>query len=367
MGQEQGPPRIPCVFCGHGNPPGHRFCGMCGKALPDLVKQAKTPQSASGSAGSGGMAAAGRPVAQPVSTASPRAPQAGPPPGPPPVRPTPAPRRENANRDLSYLLHDDDHVPVRPSRVPFVVGGLVLAVVAGFFIMRGSGKKTPAPATGTGDTTESQSAPSAAPDAAPPGAKVEPPKAEEPKAEPPKTESPKTEPPKTESPKTEPAAAEATKAEAPDENSKAESEETETPPATTPAPSHPSPAIAKTHSKPAPPVARAQRQPSPARQPEPSADDAEDTTASTSASGGDCENQLPSLRKAAARGDAKARANLGLAYYAGRCVSRDLPTAYRWYALALRTQPDSPQVSAQLEAIWRQMSPAEKQLALKAQ
>jgi len=258
---------------------------------------------------------------------------------------------------LSYLLHDDDHVPVRPSRMPFVVGALVLAAVAGFFIMRGGGKKTPAGGAGTGDTAASQTAPSAAPDAAPPEAKVEPPKAEQPKAEPPKTE-----PPKTESSTTEPAAAEAAKAETPDENSKVESEETETPPATTPAP-----AIAKTHPKPAPPVARAQRKPSPARQQEPATDDAEETTTSTSASGGDCENQLPSLRKAAARGDAKARANLGLAYYAGRCVSRDLPTAYRWYALALRTQPDSPQVSAQLEAIWKQMSPAEKQLALKAQ
>jgi hypothetical protein len=35
--------------------------------------------------------------------------------------------------------------------------------------------------------------------------------------------------------------------------------------------------------------------------------------------------------------------------------------------LALRTAPDSPQVSAQLEAIWKQMSQAERQLALKAQ
>jgi hypothetical protein len=287
---------------------------------------------------------------------------ASPPLATPPVRRAPAPRHESPNRDLSYLLHDDDHVPVRPSRMPFVVGGLVLAAVAVFFILRGGGKKTPATGAGTGDATASQTAPSAAPDAAPPEAKVEPPKAEEPKVESPKAESPKTEPPKTE-----PAPADATRAEAPGDSPKAESEETENSPATAPAPSPPPPAIAKTHSKPAPPVARAQRKPSPARQQEPAADDPEETTVSPSASGGDCESQLPSLRKAAARGDAKARANLGLVYYAGRCVPRDLPTAYHWYALALRTAPDSPQVSAQLEAIWKQMSQAERQLALKAQ
>jgi TPR repeat protein len=54
-------------------------------------------------------------------------------------------------------------------------------------------------------------------------------------------------------------------------------------------------------------------------------------------------------------------------YYAGRCVPRDLPTAYHWYALALHAEPDNSQVSAQLEAIWKQMSPAERQLALKSQ
>jgi TPR repeat protein len=106
--------------------------------------------------------------------------------------------------------------------------------------------------------------------------------------------------------------------------------------------------------------------PSPAKAaaPEAEADAAADSSATPS---GDCEKQLPAMRKAAAHGDAKAKADLGLVYYAGQCVPRDLPTAYHWYALALRTAPDSPQISAQLEAIWKQMSPAERQLALKPQ
>jgi TPR repeat protein len=112
------------------------------------------------------------------------------------------------------------------------------------------------------------------------------------------------------------------------------------------------------------PKPTASRKPSPAKHATAAAEDSADSPGAVSA---DCEKQLPSLRRASARGDAKARASLGLIYYAGRCVPRDLPTAYRWYALALRTAPDSPQVAAQLEAIWKQMSPAERQLAQKPQ
>src|SRR5271168_4239777 len=108
MVEESGLPLIPCVYCGHPNPAGHRFCGMCGKALPDLVKQASRVPT--------------------------------PPPSPAPVRPAaPVARKENPNRDLSYLL-DDDHEPPRTSRAPFIVGGLILAAVAAFFFLRGGGK-----------------------------------------------------------------------------------------------------------------------------------------------------------------------------------------------------------------------------------
>jgi len=84
------------------------------------------------------------------------------------------------------------------------------------------------------------------------------------------------------------------------------------------------------------------------------------------AASSDCE-RVPALRKAADRGDVRARTSLGLVYYSGQCVPRDLPTAYRWYALALHANPDNTQLSAQLEAIWRQMSPAERQLAIRPQ
>jgi TPR repeat protein len=250
---------------------------------------------------------------------------------------------------LSYLLHDD-HVPARSSRVPFLLGGLVLAAVAVFFFMRGGSKPAPAAGSSTGDATASQAAPPAGAEAPPAEAKVEPPKAEAPKAEPAQAETtadgPKADPEKAEIP---PAAA-----------------------ATVPAAPaakevrHPAPAVTTARAKPAPHPSRTLRKPSPAKAlaPEVETAAAEDSSATP---GGDCEKQLPAMRRAAAHGDAKAKADLGLVYYAGQCVPRDLPTAYHWYALALRTAPDSPQISAQLEAIWKQMSPAERQLALKPQ
>jgi hypothetical protein len=341
MGEELAVPKIPCVFCGHGNPPGHRFCGMCGKALPDLVKQTKPVQGALGSAASlGGMGAAGRPVVPPANPVAPKVPVVKPAPAPP-VRSAPALRVENPNRDLSYLLHDNDPVVAPTNRMPFVIGGLILAAVAGFFILRDGGKKAPVVDPAAGDPAVSQTAPA------------------EGKAETPKTESAKTEPATA---KTEPEKAE------PAPEVSAPASEVQRPRPDIPAPVVAPPRVAAPVRSRLDHAARAARTPkraSPSRQAEEAPED--DTASPVSSAGGDCESQLPSLRKAAARGDAKARANLGLAYYAGRCVPRDLPTSYHWYALALRTEPNSPLVSAQLEAIWKQMSPAEKQLALKAQ
>jgi hypothetical protein len=309
---------------------------MCGKALPDLVKLAKPVQGATGVGG--GVGAGGRPSGQ----------MAGPhPASPPPVRPTPAARADNPNRDLSYLLHDD-HVPARSSRAPFLLGGLVLAAVAVFFFLRGGSKPAPAAGSAPGDATASQAVPPAGADAPPAEAKVEPPKAEAPKAEP-------------------------AQAETPIDGPKPDPEKAEIPPAaaaTVPAPAkdvrHPAPEVTTARAKPAPRPSRTLKKPSPAKAvaPEVESAAAEDSSATPS---GDCEKQLPAMRRAAAHGDAKAKADLGLVYYAGQCVPRDLPTAYHWYALALRTAPDSPQISAQLEAIWKQMSPAERQLALKPQ
>ena len=50
-------------------------------------------------------------------------------------------------------------------------------------------------------------------------------------------------------------------------------------------------------------------------------------------------------------------------YATGHCVGRDLPAAYRWFARALREDPQNSRISADLQVLWRQMTPEEKQLA----
>jgi len=348
--EEKGLPLIPCVYCSHANPPGHRFCGMCGKALPDLVKQAvrSASEGTSGSPMPGsGIGVAGRsPMQTPArgqAAMQPPSPMPSPTPSqrpPQPAAPMPSlSPRENPNRDLSYLLRDD-HTPAKTSRKPFIVGGLILVAVAGFFAMRGGGKAAPANIAAATDASEVQPDSPVAPDAKSPAKPVESaPQAESPTAA---GETHKVEPEKV-APVPEEAKPEAPKPVVQEARHSA-----------------PPRAIAKTAPAPKP---SNQRKPSAATIAVPEAVAAEDPTPSPT---GDCGKQLPALQKGAARGDAKAREGLGLIYYAGRCVSRDLPTAYHYYALALHAEPDNTQVSAQLEAIWKQMSPAERQLALKA-
>ncbi len=76
-----------------------------------------------------------------------------------------------------------------------------------------------------------------------------------------------------------------------------------------------------------------------------------------------CAKAESSLRTAATRGNSKAQTVLGTMYATGHCVSRDLPTAYRWFARALRQDPQNSRISADLQVLWRQMSAQERQLA----
>src|SRR2546427_369598 len=65
----------------------------------------------------------------------------------------------------------------------------------------------------------------------------------------------------------------------------------------------------------------------------------------------------------AMRGNPKAETVLGTMYATGHCVGRDLPAAYRWFARALHQDPQNSRISADLQVLWRQMTPQEKQLA----
>lgn len=78
----------------------------------------------------------------------------------------------------------------------------------------------------------------------------------------------------------------------------------------------------------------------------------------------DCDRGLR-LLKPAAQTNPKAMIALGTLYSSGTCTPRDLPTAYRWFAMALHKQPDNSRLQDDLQKLWSQMTPPERQLAIK--
>jgi len=82
---------------------------------------------------------------------------------------------------------------------------------------------------------------------------------------------------------------------------------------------------------------------------------------------GDCARAQRNLQIAARASNAKAQTLLGAMYATGHCVGRDLPSAYRWFAKALHGDPSNSRVQRDLEVLWKQMTPEERQLAMKSQ
>jgi TPR repeat protein len=79
----------------------------------------------------------------------------------------------------------------------------------------------------------------------------------------------------------------------------------------------------------------------------------------------DCDRGLRLLRPAANQAQPKAMIEMGALYSAGLCTPHDLPTAYRWFAMALRKDPENTAVQADLQKLWREMTQPERQLAIK--
>ena len=78
----------------------------------------------------------------------------------------------------------------------------------------------------------------------------------------------------------------------------------------------------------------------------------------------DCSLARKNLTMSAERQNPRAQTLLGTMYTTGHCAPRDLPTAYRWFARALHGDPNNAKVAQDLELVWKQMTPSEKQLAL---
>ena len=76
-----------------------------------------------------------------------------------------------------------------------------------------------------------------------------------------------------------------------------------------------------------------------------------------------CDEAVRYLKAASAKSNAKARSAFGTMYATGHCVQRDLPTSYLWFALALRVDPNNQILEKDLNAVWNQMTPPERQMA----
>ena len=79
----------------------------------------------------------------------------------------------------------------------------------------------------------------------------------------------------------------------------------------------------------------------------------------------DCDHGLRILKPAANQGNPKAMVEMGALYSAGLCTPHDLPTAYRWFALALRKDPSNDSIQTDLQKLWGEMTQPERQLAIK--
>ena len=307
------------------------------------------------------------------------------------------PHADSSSDHLDYLLEDEEE-PRRGGAGKFILILLALALAAGFGYLRwknqgfpllGLTAKKPPVAAQDSDTPDSSSTAAPAsntPDSNTTSAPATPPTAPPAATEP--TTEPATQPAADSSSGTSPAASNA--APTPD----AANTPASTPPSASDAAgsgdaSNSSPDAATTAPKPAaknpaPPPSRSAPKPKPraAAEPisKPHAGFARAASAPTNSVDAvteaqkylygrgatqDCERGLRLLKPAAAQANPKAMIEMGALYSAGLCTPHDLPTAYRWFAMALRKDPDNQSVQTDLQKLWREMTQPERQLAIK--
>jgi hypothetical protein len=398
-----------CSRCGNDNPDSNRFCGMCGATLLETpVPPGERPAATS-------TAAAAATKAEPISarTAPPSVEEIRGVAGPsflglnePPARG----RRTNlsidpnqrGSRDLDYLLEDEEEPKGSSAGKVFLIL-IALALAVGFGYLRwknqglpwlGSGHAKPAataqnesppdgngatPATPEGGanqpaaTPTENTAPPATGNAAPAngGATAPPanaPSARQPATNPPAASQPTANPtaaaqPAANQPSTlAPAAGQGNPAPANSDGATADkstassgdSADSAAQPAAekdaTPAPAAKAEtAAAKPHAAiaPADPVSEAQKYLYGRRVPQ------------------DCGRGLRILKPSADSGNPKAMIEMGALYSAGLCTPRDLPTSYRWFAMALRKDPSNVSLQSDLNKLWGEMTQPERQLAIR--
>jgi hypothetical protein len=78
-----------------------------------------------------------------------------------------------------------------------------------------------------------------------------------------------------------------------------------------------------------------------------------------------CERGLKLVKPAADQANRRAMITMGALYATGHCLTRDLPTAYRFFALALRKDPENAALKQNVEMVWSQMTASERQEAIR--
>jgi hypothetical protein len=402
-----------CARCGNDNPDENRFCGMCGATLLKVpaasVAETQTQRAAGASpALPSPVTVAAVPPVEPPRVAPPP-PRAEPVRSEPRSEPTisgpsflglndPGPRKRGSlsidphsssnSRSLDYLL-DDEEEPRRGGAGKFVLILLALALAVGFGYLRwknqGFGWLTsiaskPSPAAETPAESSVPTSPAGTPDAQPPAAAQ--PAPSQPAAAPTKapdaaatsaSNSPSGTPAQTPAPDTSASTPSPTKADAPntatkknppddaDDDNSADNKE---PAATTAAAPAPKPDKVD---KPKAGREPAATKPSAAAKPVRAGDPVAEAQRYLYGRGAaqDCDHGLRILKPAANESNSKAMIQMGALYSAGLCTPRDLPTAYRWFALALRKDPDNTAVQTDLQKLWGEMTQPERQLAIK--
>jgi hypothetical protein len=402
---------VRCPRCGNENQTTNRFCGMCGATLlppPAASEEAlaqKVPAQAAAPPATSAPQAAPR-TSAPISDESPVIS------GPSFLglnEPAPSKRTRaglsldsgRSSRNLDYLLEDDEE-PKRGGAGKWILMLVALALAVGFGYLRwkdqgfswlNSGTKKPAAAT---TATDDSTAPSSNAPAATPAPVVNPPatatgsqpttdsaaassspSAPNPSASSPPASTPTPAPnssatstatnatpsatsssapantnagsPNSANPTSAPAAKDASTKDSNDDAS--DSADTDKP--------QPAPAA----TKPAPVTAAKPTPVRPVRTLDPVTEAQKYIYGKGAAQ--DCDRGMRLLKPAADQSNTKAMVEMGALYSAGLCTPRDLPTAYRWFALALRKDPDNQSVQADLQKLWGEMTQPERQLAIR--
>jgi hypothetical protein len=409
---------VRCAICGNENAETNYYCGMCGAALTANKQRPVQPLAP--------VPAAPTPAPRQVAPAAPPVQRQTAPPlrtGMPGQReqssapvitgpsflglnaPAPQSRSRDSARDnslspgsqahdhlqhssgsLDYLLDDDEEEPKGGwGKLLVVLVALLLALGFGYLRWRQGGfdwltgnknpaavaPATPTPQASAGDSTSTPatSTPNATSDAPSSPAATTPGQATQPAVDPSN--------PATGSGSGAPVATPADSA-APQTNPPTNTAQTQASPAQAPSDSHPSDSNPSTDSAPSaaqPSDADSETRPSQAkatkpRQPKPTPAKPLDSVTEAEryiygrGTRQDCDRGLRLLKPTADQ-NPKAMVSLGVLYTTGTCTPRDLPTAYRWFAMALHKEPDNQALQDDLQKLWSQMTPPERQLAIK--